>query len=177
MERLHRRVSTQYLQSQQYCNQMEENQLRAEACAKRGNAIGVAHYVREARKAEYYYGMELKHMANTSDMVRKLREAMVNAETIKNMSAANTTLEQLKQAMPLHQLDDIMDAFQDNSLIVKQQSDALAQPFELEEEDVDAEVQELMAKAVKLPDVPSLQRDAVPPARSAGGTKAALKDE
>lgn len=145
--------------------------MRAGACARDENLKGCRHYVEEARKSDYYYELELKHAANTKEMARKLREAMVNAETAKNLSAANTTLEQLQQAMPLHQLDDIMDAFQDNSLLVKQQSEALAAPFELDDADVEAELEELMAKAVES------KLMGLPPAPKAAPTRGEGKEE
>lgn len=156
LQRLHKRATTLNLQAQQYYTQSEEARLSAHACAKKGDRRGARHHLEEARKADYYYDQELKHLSNTKEIARKLREAMVNAETVRNMSAANTTLEQLQQAMPLHALDDIMDAFQDNSLMVKQQSEILsAQPFDVNGEDVDAELETLMANAVKLPEAPN----------------------
>jgi hypothetical protein len=154
MDKLQRRIRTQMLQAEQYRNDQIEHRLRAEACAKKKDAVGAKHYLIEAQKAGFYYDLELKQKSNMQEIHRRLREAVINAETIKHLSAASLTLEELHKQMPLEKLDDIMDSLQDGMIQTKQQSEILS--FNLNEEDVDAELDDLMDKKLEsLPDVPT----------------------
>jgi hypothetical protein len=156
MERLQRRIRAQTLQAEQHRNDQMEHGLRAESCAKKSDRIGARHYLAEAQKAGFYYDLELKQKSNLQEIHRKLREAVINAETIKHLSAASLTLEQLHKEMPLEKLDDIMDSLQDGMIQTNQQSEILS--FRLNDEDVDAELEDLMERKnqeVLLPNVPT----------------------
>ena len=156
MERLQRRIRAQTLQAEQHRNDQIEHGLRAESCAKKADRIGARHYLAEAQKAGFYYDLELKQKSNLQEIHRKLREAVINAETIKHLSAASLTLEQLQKEMPLEKLDDIMDSLQDGLIQTNQQSEILS--FRLNEQDVDAELDDLMERKnqeVLLPNVPT----------------------
>jgi preprotein translocase subunit SecD len=155
MHGLQRRIRAQALQAEQYHNDQMEHNLRAEACAKKKDRVGAKHYLEEAHKAAYYYDLELKQKSNLQEVHRRLREAVINAETVKHLSAASLTLEQLQKESPLEKLDDIMDSLQDGMIQTKQQSEILS--FNLNEQDVDAELDDLMEKSVTvaLPSVPN----------------------
>lgn len=155
MHGLQRRIRAQALQAEQYHNDQMEHNLRAEACAKKKDRVGAKHYLEEAHKAAYYYDLELKQKSNLQEVHRRLREAVINAETVKHLSAASLTLEQLQKESPLEKLDDIMDSLQDGMIQTKQQSEILS--FNLNEQDVDAELHDLMEKSetVALPNVPN----------------------
>lgn len=153
LKRLERRVRTQTLQAEQYRNDQIENRLRAENCAKKGDKIGARHYLEEARKSAHYYDAELKQKSNVQEVHRKLREAIVNAETVKNISATNMTLAQLQKEMPTERIEEIMDALQDHAITTNQQSEILAGPGVYEDvDDLNAEVETLME--LTLPNVP-----------------------
>lgn len=155
MHGLQRRIRAQALQAEQYHNDQMEHNLRAEACAKKKDRVGAKHYLEEAHKAAYYYDLELKQKSNLQEVHRRLREAVINAETVKHLSAASLTLEQLQKESPLEKLDDIMDSLQDGMIQTKQQSEILS--FNLNEQDVDVELHDLMEKSetVALPNVPN----------------------
>jgi len=153
LKRLERRVRTQTLQAEQYRNDQIENRLKAETCAKKGDRVGAKHYLEEARKSAHYYDAELKQKSNVQEVHRKLREAIVNAETVKNISATNMTLAQLQKEMPTERIEDIMDALQDHTITTNQQSEILSSPILNEDtDDLNAEVETLME--LNLPNVP-----------------------
>lgn len=153
MHGLQRRIRAQALQAEQYHNDQMENNLKAEACAKKKDRVGAKHYLEEAHKAAYYYDLELKQKSNLQEVHRRLRDAVINAETVKHLSAASLTLEQLQKETPLEKLDDIMDSLQDGMIQTRQQSEALS--FNIDEEDVDAELDNLMESTLALPNVPN----------------------
>lgn len=154
LNRFRQKERTLMLQSEQSRSDEIEHRLKAERCATKGDAVGARHYLGEAIKSAYYYDSELKQKENVTMVYRKLREAVINAETVKSFSAANMTLEQLQKEIPLEKLDDIMETLTDNTITVRQQSETLATPFILDTKDVDAELKELFDR-VKLPDVPT----------------------
>lgn len=156
LNRLQRRVRTLVLEAEQSQTDTIENRLRAEACAQKGDAVGARHYIIEARKAEYYYDLQLKQKSNVGDVLRKLRDAVVNVETGKSFWAATMTLEDLQKEMPLTKLDDIMETLTDHTITANQQSEILAGPISietLEGDDVEAELRQLMER-IHLPSVP-----------------------
>lgn len=154
LNRLQRRVRTLELEAAQSQTDQIENGLRAEACAAKNDPVGTKHYLLEARKSAHYYDLQLKQKSNCSDVYRKLREAMVNVETGKSFRAATMTLEDLQKEMPQAKLDDIMDALTDHAITVNQQSESLSNPL-VDDQDVEAEVRELLERKIQLPSVPS----------------------
>lgn len=159
LNRLQRRVRTLELEAAQSQTDQIENGLRAEACAAKNDPVGTKHYLLEARKSVHYYDLQLKQKSNCSDVYRKLKEAMVNVETGKSFRAASMTLEDLQREMPQAKLDDIMDALTDHAITVNQQSERLgtdfSNGFDVDDQDVEAEVRELLERKIQLPSVPS----------------------
>lgn len=154
LNRLQRRVRTLELEAAQSQTDQIENGLKAETCAAKNDSAGTKHYLLEARKSAHYYDLQLKQKSNCSDVYRKLREAMVNVETGKSFRAATMTLEDLQKEMPQAKLDDIMDALTDHAITVNQQSESLSNPL-VDDQDVEAEVRELLERKIQLPSVPS----------------------
>ena len=142
-------------QAEQYRIDGVENRLRMNHCVTQGDKTGAKHYCIEARKSDHYYEQELKQSANIQEAYRKMKQAIVNLEIGKSLSASNVTLEQLQKEMPTEKLDEIMDAFRDHVFEVDQQSKTLSEDSSLNEEDVEAEVEQLFLKQLELPSVPT----------------------
>lgn len=161
-------------QAEQYRIDGVENRLRMNHCVTQGDKTGAKHYCIEARKSDHYYEQELKQSANIQEAYRKMKQAIVNLEIAKSLSASNVTLEQLQKEMPTEKLDEIMDAFRDNVFEVDQQSKTLSEnsifDSSLNEEDVEAEVEQLFLKQLELPSVPTTNI-------LKGGNKTVLKTE
>lgn len=157
-------------QAEQYRIDGVENRLRMNHCVTQDNKTGAKHYCIEARKSDHYYEQELKQSANIQEAYRKMKQAIVNLEIAKSLSASNVTLEQLQKEMPTEKLDEIMDAFRDNVFEVDQQSKTLSEDFNSNQEDVEAEVEQLFLKQLELPSVPTTDI-------LKGGNKIILKTE
>lgn len=157
-------------QAEQYRIDGMENRLRMNHCVTQGDKTGAKHYCIEARKSDHYYEQELKQSANIQEAYRKMKQAIVNLEIAKSLSASNVTLEQLQKEMPTEKLDEIMDAFRDNVFEVDHQSKTLSEDFNSNQEDVEAEVEQLFLKQLELPSVPTTNI-------LKGGNKIILKTE
>jgi hypothetical protein len=156
LKRLDLMVRAKRAQAEQYRIDEVENRLRMKSCAKNEDKTGANHYCIERRKSEHYYAQALKQSANLQEAHRQIKNALVNLEVAKNLSASNVTLEELQKEMPTERLDEIMDAFRDKTFEVNQQSSILSQndDFDLNQEDVEAEVEQLFLANLSLPNVP-----------------------
>lgn len=174
LKRLNLMIRVKRAQSDQYRVDALENRSRMKQSATQMDRTGSTHYCIEARKSDHYYAQALKQSSNLQDVYRTIHNAVVNLEIAKNLSASTLTLDELQKEMPTERLGEIMDTFRDRAFDVDQQSNILAQndDFDLNQEDVDAEVAQLFAINLDLPNVPVSS-----PPREAGAMKQTLKTE
>jgi hypothetical protein len=155
LKRLDLMIRAKRAQAEQYRIDGVENRLRMNQCVSNGDKTGATHYCIEARKSDHYYAQDLKQSSNILEASRKIRDAIVNLEVGKNLSASNLTMEQLQKEMSVEKLKTIMDTFRDRVFDVNQQSEQLSQTFDLSQEDVNAEVEQLFERQLYLPSIPN----------------------
>ncbi len=150
---LRERSATLLLHAKRHSQLAEESLLQAQQYAVDANKkTEVTHYIQLARleraQSVRYYNTRLQ----VESVIMTLGDAMQNYASIKHLSSASATLEQLLDANPSSKpLEDIVDRWRDHVDLVKEQSSELATTNTEDAVDVGAEVAQLIENALQLP--------------------------
>lgn len=112
--------------------------------------IGARHHLVNSKRLLIKYESQLQRKSNLEIVIEKLEESITNVALTKKLSGASLTLKQLVDAT--QDSGQLMDGIQNSMAILNDQTDKLSQSQMIDNDDIDAELSQLMCAS--MPSVP-----------------------